>query len=295
MTNPKYPPRENFVVINQLKLHYLEWGSETDDKVLLLHGLTGCAASWTPLANHLAEGKHVLALDLRGHGDSQWPRLDNYTTQDFVSDVAGFIESLDIQEIAVVGHSMGATVAIAYTALYQDRVSRLVIVDMGPEVNQAGIKRMLEQRSIRREEYISLQEVIEYLRLGDPFANPELLQLEAKYVTKRLPNNKLTWKHDKRLDEIIGKRGKRDVSALWGLITDIICPTLMIRGSESDLLDHKIAVEMANTMLKATLVEIEGSGHNVPMDKPDTFEKVVSNFLYQSIDNASCQTYSAGK
>ena len=284
MTNPKFPPRANFVVINQLKLHYIEWGSETDDKVLLLHGLTGCAASWTPLANHLAEGKHVLALDLRGHGDSQWPRLDNYTTQDFVSDVAGFVESLGIREIAVVGHSMGAIVAVAYTALHPDRVSRLVIVDMGPEVNQAGIKRMLEQRSIRREEYASLQEVIEYLRLGDPFAKPELLELEAKYVTKRLPNNKLTWKHDKRLDELIGKRGKLEVADWWGLITDITCPTLVIHGSESDLLEYEIAAEMANTMLKATLAEIEGAGHNVPMDKPDVFEKVVSNFLYPSID-----------
>ena len=99
--------------------------------------------------------------------------------------------------------------------------------------------------------------------------------------------NKLIWKHDKRLDKIIGKRGKRDIAAWWGLITDITCPTLVIHGSESDLLDYMIAVEMASTMLKATLAEIEGAGHNVPMDKPDTFEKVVSNFLYQSIDSTS--------
>ena len=279
MTNSTYSHRENFIVINQLKLHYLEWGSETDDRVLLLHGLTGCAESWAPLANHLAEGRHVLALDLRGHGDSQWPDLDSYTTQDFVSDMAGFVESVGIQQMTLIGHSMGARVATAYTASHPEEVSRLVIVDMGPEVNQAGIKRILQQLLAKREEYSSLQEVVDYLALGDPLAKPELLQLEAECVTKRLPNNKLAWKHDGRLEKLISRRDKSEVADWWGLVANITCPTLVVRGSESDFLDSEIAIEMVNTMPQATLVEIERAGHNVPVDNPDRFEEVVSSFL----------------
>ncbi|MDH5696446.1 MAG: alpha/beta fold hydrolase, partial [Dehalococcoidia bacterium] len=260
-------------------LHYLEWGSETDDRVLLLHGLTGCAESWAPLANHLAEGRHVLALDLRGHGDSQWPDLDSYTTQDFVSDMAGFVESVGIQQMTLIGHSMGARVATAYTASHPEEVSRLVIVDMGPEVNQAGIKRILQQLLAKREEYSSLQEVVDYLALGDPLAKPELLQLEAECVTKRLPNNKLAWKHDGRLEKLISRRDKSEVADWWGLVANITCPTLVVRGSESDFLDSEIAIEMVNTMPQATLVEIERAGHNVPVDNPDRFEEVVSSFL----------------
>jgi esterase len=272
-------PQEKFMVINDLNLHYLCWGNESNRKVLLLHGFAGCAASWNPLASALAGYRHVLALDQRGHGDSQWADLEGYAIEDFVSDVSGFIEALGIQEVTLIGHSMGGNVALAYTASHPEKVDRLVIVDIGPEVSKAGARRLREQILTKEDVYASLEEVVNYLRLYDPFAQREVLYREAEYLTKKIDNNRFTWKYDRRLNERFGKPRSGKTVDWWKVVSAITCPTLILRGKESDVLDSRIAAEMKEAMLQAELVEINGAGHYVHRDNPQRFKEAVFRFL----------------
>ena len=115
--------------INGLKLHYLEWGSQHREVVLLLHGFANCAATWYRLAKLLAVKRRVIALDHRGHGDSAWTELSAYTLDDHASDVAGLVAHLKVERLSVVGHSMGSAVAQRFAAMHPARVKRLVLVD----------------------------------------------------------------------------------------------------------------------------------------------------------------------
>lgn len=245
----------------------------------MLHGLSGCASRWNPLARFLAPQRHVLALDQRGHGDSQWADVDRYTTEDFVSDISGFIQALGIKKLTLMGHSMGGRNALAYTASHPEKVNRLVIEDVGPELSKTGLKRVLEMSSLKRTEYDSLEEVIDFLKLDDPLAQAELLAQEAESFIRKLPSGKLTWKHDRRMEEAMIKGRGIEPIDWWGLIATIICPTLILRGKESDILDSEVAGEMTRKMPQAELVEIEGACHNLLLDNPEKFRQAVFRFL----------------
>src|SRR6185295_3381353 len=133
---------ERTVRVNGLTLHYLDWGLADGRPVVLLHGITGHARVWDHLAERLVPGRRVLALDQRGHGDSDPAPDDDYRVGTMADDVAAFAGSLQLDRFALLGHSMGGRIAIKFAADHSAQLERLVIIDIGPDIALAGLQRV---------------------------------------------------------------------------------------------------------------------------------------------------------
>lgn len=269
---------ERSVRVNGVTLHYLDWGPADAPPVVLLHGITGHARVWDHLAERLLPGRRVLALDQRGHGDSDPAPDDDYRVATMADDVAAFAGSLQLDRFALLGHSMGGRIAIQYAAAHAGRLERLVIVDIGPDIELAGLQRVRDMMSKSPERIESEEWAVEYIRRANPLQNLELLRQRVHHGLKRLPDGELTWKYAKGLRDMM-RAGRRDAVDLWEPLARIPCPTLVVRGAESDILSPGVAKKMTERLPDGRLVEIPGAAHTVPADRPDDFVRHVRAFL----------------
>ncbi len=269
---------ERTVRVNGVTLHYLDWGPAEAPPVVLLHGITGHARVWDHLAERLVPGRRVLALDQRGHGDSDPAPDDDYRVGTMADDVAAFAGSLRLERFALLGHSMGGRIAIQYAAAHTARLDRLVIVDIGPDIELTGLQRVRDMMSKAPERIESEEWAVEYIRRANPLQDVDLLRHRVRHGLKRLPDGELTWKYAKGLRDMM-RAGRRDVVDLWEPLPRIPCPTLVVRGAESDILSAEVAKKMTGRLPDGRLVEIPGAGHTVPADRPDEFVGHVRAFL----------------
>ncbi len=135
---PGGEPQDREVEANGLRLHYLDWGGDGLPLLLCIHGYAQNAHSWDFTALALRDRYRVLAVDLRGHGDSQWAPDGDYSTEAYLGDVEAFVEAVAPGPLVVVGLSLGGTLAYSYAATHPDRVRTLVVVDTGPETSGRG-------------------------------------------------------------------------------------------------------------------------------------------------------------
>jgi len=270
-------PQDKLIVLNDLRFHYLDWGNDGAPPAVLLHGLSSHAHVWEPLAALLRPRYHVLALDQRGHGDSQW--TPPYTTESYVADLEAFVDALGLGPMLLIGHSMGARNAWVYAARHPQRVERLVIVDIGPEVMPAGVERM-RLSTAAPDEFDRPEDALQMMRLANPRPSDELLRLRVYNNLRQLPSGRWTWKYDKALRDFQrAAAAGLPTAEMWGLLAQIRRPTLIIRGAESDILAADVAERMAQAIPQATLTTIEGAGHTVPADQPAAFEEAIRRFL----------------
>jgi pimeloyl-ACP methyl ester carboxylesterase len=269
---------ERTLRVNGVTLHYLDWGVAEAPPVVLLHGITGHARVWDHLASRLQPGHRVLALDQRGHGDSDPAPDDDYGVGTMADDVAAFAGSLRLDRFALVGHSMGGRIAIKYAADHGARLDRLVIIDIGPEIDLSGLMRVRDMMAQAPERIESEEWAVEYIRRGNPRQDLDMLRERVRHGLKRLPDGELTWKYAKGLRDMM-RAGRRDAVDLWEPLLRIACPTLVVRGAESDILSADVAKKMTERLPAGRLVEIEGAGHTVPADRPEEFVRQIRAFL----------------
>lgn len=127
------PPADRFITINGLRLHYLDWGGEDKQPFIMLHGIGRVAHSFDHIAPRFRERYRVLALDLRGHGDSDWSPAGAYLVEDYASDLEQFAEQLGLRNLVLLGNSTGGRVVQVYAGMHPERVAKIVVEDVGPE------------------------------------------------------------------------------------------------------------------------------------------------------------------
>ncbi|MFQ5521810.1 MAG: alpha/beta fold hydrolase [Candidatus Methylomirabilia bacterium] len=269
---------DRWITVNGLKFHYIEWGAPPAPTLVLLHGFTGHARTWDHFAESAADRFRVLTLDQRGHGDSDWAPDADYGATSMAGDLEAFVDALCPGRFSLLGLSMGGRVSIVYAGAHPERVERLILVDIGPDIAPEGMRRILTTVSTVPEELESEEQAYQLLRAADPRYSEPLLRHRVKHSLTRLPNGKLAWKYDKALRDRAG-RGGRDLPNLWPDLARIACPTLIIRGAESDVLSPHTAKRMLETIKEARLVEVPEAGHAVVGDQPETFAQVARDFL----------------
>src|SRR5690348_14280164 len=157
-------PEDKFQIVAGIKLHYLDFGGEEKPALVCIHGLTGNAHNFDALAPYLTPRYRVLALDVRGRGDSAWgPALD-YNPQVYVSDLKEFLDGLGLKRVSLLGTSMGGVVSMMFAGGYPEAVERLVLNDIGPEIDPAGVMRIMAYISQAPERFNDLAEVRTYYR-----------------------------------------------------------------------------------------------------------------------------------
>lgn len=272
------------------RLNYVDWGNPAAPLLLLLHGSRDHCRSWDRTAAALRQDWHVVAPDLRGHGDSAWSPEGRYDFASYVYDLAQLVFHLGEMPVTIVAHSLGAHIALRYAGLYPDAVRRLVAVEavgLPPEIEAkqrgSGFHEQM-RRWIADKRAASSRQPRRYATIEDAMArmiaeNPDLGEAQARDLTihgiLRNEDGSWSWKFDNHLrvgpfpdvapDEIV---------ALWRRIR---CPTLLVRGGRSWPSDVPDA--LAGTLFDARAVEIGGAGHWPQHDQFDRFIALVEPFL----------------
>jgi pimeloyl-ACP methyl ester carboxylesterase len=262
-----------------LAISSLEWGNPSSPTLLALHGLRGHGHSWDSFSEPMSGEHRILTLDQRGRGASDWAPDGQYTSEAYVKDLEGFCEALQLQNIVLMGHSMGGRNSMVFTARHPSMVNRLIIVDIGPEGDPRGTARIKRETVAAQEEYISFEELFEAQQKSNPLLSPEVLRRRLTYQTKTLPNGKIGWRYDVEIRRQWREDRRPPQDDLWPAIANIPCPTLIVRGTETDVLPVQVAQRMVQGMPKAQLAHVERAAHMVMEENPEGFLRAVRDFL----------------
>ena len=263
-------PTSKFVTVNGLNVHYLEWGKAEMPAVVCVHGYTSSAQAFNALARHLQDRFHVIAMDVRGHGESSWSPTGAYEYVDQASDLAAFVDRLELSRFALIGTSMGGIIAMTYAADHADRLNALVINDIGPDA-EAGSNRITGLVGARPESFATLDAAMAYRReispitAGRPVEDQEEL---ARGVLREDASAQWVWKMDPAYIEQRVRRGAPVRPVLWPALSKLQCPTLVIWGTDSDVLSEAQARRMAETLPNGELVPVSGVGHAPILTEP---------------------------
>jgi pimeloyl-ACP methyl ester carboxylesterase len=269
-------PLDRLVMLRGLRFHYLEWGNAAAPPLVLLHGYTSHAHSWDTFSRDLSEHFHIYALDQRGHGETAW--TDDYSAERMIEDVDAFAKALRLSKFDLLGLSMGGRNAYGYAARQLDTLKRLVIVDIGPETMASGSTR-IRQGVLTNDVFETEEDAIQVAHKNNPRAPEAELRHRFRNGLMLRDDGRWTYRYDKALRDPNRPRPQPDPAAHWAMLAQITCPTLLVRGAESDVLSAEVAERMAQTMPRCKLVTVPDAGHSIPLDNPTGFIAAVKPFL----------------
>ncbi len=208
--------RDSYAECNGIRLHYVEWGSRDAPTLILLHGLHGHARVWDPLSKAVSRNYHVVALDMRGHGDSHWSDETAYQAGDYLADLGAFVEGLGKSSVMLAGESLGGLVAFAFAAANPTRVDRLVVVDIGPDINGDAIRRMRDSANERPADFADVPEALRWVQgEGATRGDVDLRRIVEHNLTQN-DGGRLRWKYDPATDGIISSGNTSEgAELLW--------------------------------------------------------------------------------
>ena len=278
MTTGTVKATDRFVKVGDLNLHYLEWGDAGAPPVVMVHGLTGNAHAFDNLAPHFVPRYHVISVDVRGRGDSDWAANGDYSNDSYVADLEGLRQALGFERLSLVGTSMGGRISLTYAGTYPNRVERTVLNDIGPEVDPRGGSRIASSSRDAVTNFETIDEVIAWHcenRVGFSAQTDDQQRAAAGHAVKPLSGGGFTWK----MDPAVRSDPRRpDPEASWNLARHIPGPVLLVRGGASDLLSPEIAQRMVDEMQDCSMVEVPGVGHAPTLMEPEAFGPVMEFF-----------------
>jgi pimeloyl-ACP methyl ester carboxylesterase len=284
-------PTSHWYFSQRLRLHYVDWGNESAPPLLLVHGGRDHCRNWDWVARALRDEYHILAPDLRGHGDSQWVIGSNYGMIDYVYDIAQLLSQKKLPAISIIGHSLGGNVVLQYCGLYPERVRRVVSIEgLGPppamirqRANKPAHERMHEWIKSGRElasrlprRYPTLEAAIERMKEANPHLSGDQARHLTIHGTNQNEDGSYSWKFDnyvRGFSPYMFHQG--EARELWSRIE---CPTLLVRGDESWASDPQ-ADGRLDAFRDARSIAIKNAGHWVHHDQLEEFLRVVRPFL----------------
>ena len=285
-------PTSHFCFSQRLRLHYVDWGNEGAPPMLMVHGGRDHCRNWDWVAERLRGRFHVIAPDLRGHGDSGWAIGGGYDMAAYIYDLAQIVHQKHMAPVTIIAHSLGAGIALNYCGAFADQVARVVAIEgLGPSpamlARQAsrGVDERLRDwirdrransgRAPRR--YASLEEAVARMAEENPHLSAEQARHLTVYGACQNEDGTYSWKFDNhvRWGGGVGGLSHADQQALWARIT---APVLLVRGAESWASDPVLDGRIKH-FSNARLVNIEGAGHWAHHDQLEAFMEAVEGFL----------------
>ena len=255
-----------------VELFYKKYENPSSEHHLfILHGLFGMLDNWHRIAKKLSEYCNVYAIDLRNHGKS--PHVDEMSLELMSDDIRHLVDSLQLEQVIILGHSMGGKVAMAFANHYPELVEKLIVVDIAPREYKAGHDRYFE--AFKELDFSSFQSRSEAdAALAERESNAGIRQ----FLLKNLDRNQEG-----------GYRLKLNIQSIDRFYPDLLqaldfhwiisTPALFIRGSESQYISDADYHALTETFTDASLVTIDGAGHWVHADRPEEFTEIVLEFI----------------
>jgi pimeloyl-ACP methyl ester carboxylesterase len=263
--------------VGPLALNALEWGEPGRPALCFLHGGSAHAHWFDWVVPTFTDRYHVLSLDQRGHGASDWAPDPAYATEDFAGDLVGVMEAMGWARMTVIGHSMGGHNAMGFAAWHPDRVERLVVVDSRPSIPAERLRTMHRRGDRGPMRHETLDSALRSFRLlpRETVAEPRLLEhLARQGIAER--EGRFLYRFDPACN------GRRRPTDGWALLDRIAAPTLLVRGERSPILPREMAREMLARLRQARLEEIAGTYHHLVLDAPRAFAQVLEAFLSEA-------------
>ena len=271
-------PSDKTVLIDKLRFRYLDWGTAGQRPILFLHGGALTAHTWDLCCLALRDEFHCIALDQRGHGDSDWAPDADYSIAAQREDVRGFVDELGLGRFVLVGMSMGAINALAFAVNYVERLSALVLIDAGPEVRRRGSSRIRDfvNGGAKPE---SLDAIIERALAFNPRRDPKVLRRSLMHNLRQQTDGTWVWKYDRRRFQQMGEGHAAERQGLAEGLAEVTCPTLVVRGAESDVFHAEDGERLAQRLPDGRFITIPRAGHTVQGDNPKDLAAALRDFI----------------
>ena len=261
-------PAVRRVRLSQVECSYRDWGGDGLRAIVLLHGGALTARSWDLVCAGLHEGYHCIAMDQRGHGSTAAPAGAEGHFDSFVADLAEFVDRLGLADFVLVGQSLGGLVALKYAAAHIDALAGLVVVEAAPSAPWGAGERVAATIKDLPSSFASIEEAVRRLHPLDRTTDPRLLEFRLRQKLRPAPGGGWTWDYDRA-------HGGRSYGATAGAppvsdsdVVTVACPTLVVRGSRSRVVDAAAAQRLRERLPRGTLSVVPGGGHNLQDDSP---------------------------
>jgi esterase len=276
---PAVPYRSCNIVLRQMRFHFLEWGRADAPVIVLLHGGHQSAHSWDLVSLHLAQNYRVLALDQRGHGDSEWSRDVVYSNHEMSLDAEEFIGAMGLRAPIVIGHSMGGRNTMLLLRRNAAIARAAVIVDVGPELSDKG-RAAIAGFVQGNQEFDDLEHFVRNVRQYDPYRSREHIERTVKYNMLERADGKYVSKCDsnpRRLGIVRASGPLENITLEDAAGFDL--PVLLVRGENSNILAPDAAERFAASLPQGRLVTVPDCGHNVHGQNTKGFIGALGGFL----------------
>ncbi len=291
MTKRTTGPASHSYFSQRMRLHYVDWGNRDAPPLLLVHGGRDHCRNWDWVAEALRDDWHIIAPDLRGHGDSEWVSDGNYTMAAYVYDVAQLIYQQKLAPVTIIGHSLGGNIALRYSGTFPEAVRKLVAIEgLGPSPKRLEAmrtksieSRMMQWVDARRDlagrvprRYASIEEALKRMQEANQHLSPEQARHLTVHGANQNEDGTFSWKFDNYMRSWPPyDMPNRDLQRLWGRIS---CPTLLVVGKESWASDPRHDGR-AKHFANAEVAAFDDAGHWVHHDQLDRFLEKVKSFI----------------
>ncbi len=273
---------EDFIKVNKIRLHYLEWGKRNYSHLLLIHGWDGTAHYWDLVAPQLSDRFHIIAITLRGRGKSDEDPKGEYSFDDYIKDIYAATQKLGLKKIIFVGASLGGLISLPYTAKYPKQVVKLVLGDIGAQLGGEHPSSYYTALQNLPGKFISQQEVEALLRQLSLYVKmpKEGMSIILREQLKQTSEGYWTWSYAHKLRVLMQKRSREELfPSQWHILPKISCPVLIIRGERSESLLPEVANRTKRGLANAIIKEIPDCSHFVFLEAPEEFRKMLESFI----------------
>ncbi len=273
---PSLAPADRYLTVDGLRIHYLDWQRPDDPPratLILLHGIGRVAHCFDPIVPHFRDRFRVIAMDMRGHGDSDWHPQAQYLVEDYVHDLEGLVEQLGLRDVIVWGNSTGGRVAQVFAGLHPELTRGVIVEDVGPERPKEISSRRGARMAREQQGWASIEELVERLKIDYPRIPEAHLRHIAAHNSKPREDGRFVLKRDPDIEKGFVP------TEIWRFVRAIRAPIIYVLGGVSAIVPPETREELRRTLPQAEIEVLEGLGHYPNEEDPARFAAVVDRFL----------------